>query len=215
MSMNSFKYSAPFGFPQRAQGRLRVRPGASVPLGYGGMPTGVVFSFAAKELPRLAPALRFPVPPGGPSERYRGTENISMNSFKSSATTKESSLGAFKIGIQEVLGNFLGRSSIGSCGSVGPVAIPPIIGGVFLFAWCASVGSTALLFFFISFFGTLVQLGTCSVPTRALGSRAIRIVCGWLRCVSCTSPIVRGGGLGHSGVGPGKSTEHINTFLAL
>ena len=69
--MNSFKSSAPSGLPQSAQGRLRVRPGASVPLGYGGMPTGVVFSFAARELPRLAPALRFPVPPGGPSERYR------------------------------------------------------------------------------------------------------------------------------------------------
>ena len=51
---------------------LRVRPGASVALGYGGMPTGVFISLAAKELLRLAPALRFPVPPGGPSERYRG-----------------------------------------------------------------------------------------------------------------------------------------------
>ena len=70
--MNSFKSSAPSGLPQSAQGRLRVRPGASVPLGYGGMPTGVVFSFAARELPRLAPALRFPVLPGGPSETYRG-----------------------------------------------------------------------------------------------------------------------------------------------
>ena len=160
------------------------------------MPTGVFISFAARELPRLAPALRFPVPPGGPSERYRvlrqvqiqGTENISMNSSKSLATTKGSSLGAFKIGIQDLLGNFLGRRFVGSCGSVGRVAIPPIIGGVFLFAWCALVGSTALLFFFMGFFGTLVQLGTCSVPTRALGGRAIRIVCSWLRCVSCTPP---------------------------
>ena len=75
--VNSFTSSAPFGLSQSAQGHLRVRPGASVPLGYGGMPTGVFISFAARDLPRLAAALRFPVPPGGPSERYRGVLKIS------------------------------------------------------------------------------------------------------------------------------------------
>ena len=45
-----------------SQGRLQVGPGTCVPLGYGGMSTGVFISFAARELPRLAPALRFPVP---------------------------------------------------------------------------------------------------------------------------------------------------------
>ena len=38
---------------------LLVRPGASVPFGYGGMPTGVFILFAARELQRLAPALWF------------------------------------------------------------------------------------------------------------------------------------------------------------
>ena len=214
--MNSFKSSAPLVSPKARRGHLRVRPGASVPLGYGGMPPGVFISFAAKELPRPLPLpFGFPYRPGAHQRDERGNENISMNSFKSSTTTRESSFGAFKIGILEVMGSFLERRSVVSCGSVGPVAIPPIIGGVFLFAWCALVGSTALLFFFMGFFGTLVQIGTCSVPTRALGSRAIHMVCSWLRCVSFTSPTVRGGGLGHSGVGPGRSTEHISTFLAL
>ena len=58
---------SPFGPPLSGQGRLQVEPGASVPLGYGGMSTGVFISVAVTELPRLAPALRRPVPPRGPS----------------------------------------------------------------------------------------------------------------------------------------------------
>ena len=44
---------------QRKKKKARVRPGRSVPLGYGGMFTGVFILFAARELQRLAPALRF------------------------------------------------------------------------------------------------------------------------------------------------------------
>ena len=52
------------GLPHSAQNRLQVGPGASFPLGYGGMSTGVFISVAVRGVPRLAPALRRPVTPG-------------------------------------------------------------------------------------------------------------------------------------------------------
>ena len=56
---------APPPSPKPSQGRLRVGPGACAPLGYGGMPTGAFISVAPREFPRLAPALRLPLPPRG------------------------------------------------------------------------------------------------------------------------------------------------------